>query len=170
MDRREFLAAAAAPLVLGVAPALARPSGGTPLALVTADLEAAIVAVDLATGEIHRRLATPTGPRSIESIGGTAALVAHTETGRLTIVDGRLRVRPIAGDFGAPRYTAVSPGHRLAYVTDSERREVVVVELSGRRVVGRTRVERTRPPPRHRSRRRAGSGSCSGTRRRRSPC
>jgi DNA-binding beta-propeller fold protein YncE len=49
-------------------------------------------------------------------------------------------VSPVAGDFGAPRYTAVSPDRRLAYVTDSERREVVVVELSGRRVVGRTAV------------------------------
>ena len=37
------------------------------------------------------------------------------------MVDSRLRVRPIVGDFGAPRYTAVSPGRRLAYVTDSER-------------------------------------------------
>ena len=72
MDRREFLAAAAAPLVLGVAPAFARPSGGTPLALVTADLESSIVAVDLGSGTVHRRLATPADPRSIESIGASA--------------------------------------------------------------------------------------------------
>ncbi len=58
MDRRDFLAAAAAPLILGAAPALARPAGGTPLALVTADLESSIVAVNLATGRIERRLAT----------------------------------------------------------------------------------------------------------------
>ena len=141
MNRRELLTAAAAPLALALVPsAFARRRGGTALALVTADLEAAIVAVDLSNGEIHRRLKTPAGPRSIESVGERTALVAHTEGGRLTLVDGRLRVRPIVGEFAAPRYTAVSPGRRLAYVTDSERQEVVVVDLAGRRVIGRTAV------------------------------
>jgi DNA-binding beta-propeller fold protein YncE len=140
MDRREFLAGAAAPLVLGVAPAFARPSGGTPLALVTADLESSIVAVDLGSGTVHRRLSTAADPRSIESIGVVGALVAHTAGGRLTLVDSELRVHPITGAFGAPRYSAISPDRRLAYVTDSSRGEIAVVELSGRRVVGRVRV------------------------------
>ncbi len=141
MDRRELLAAAAAPLLLGVVPrAFAQSRGGTPLALVTADLESAIVAVDLSAGTVHRRLATPADPRSIESLGVIGALVAHTAGGRMTLIDSELRVRPVAGDFGAPRYTAVSPDRRLAYVTDSERREVAVVEIGGRRVVGRTAV------------------------------
>ena len=155
MNRRQLVAAAAAPLALAVVPqAFARPRGGTALALVTADLEAAIVAVDLSNGEIHARLRTPAGPRSIESIGERAALVAHTEGGRLSLVDSRLRVRPIVGDFGAPRYSAVSPGRRLAYVTDSERQQVAVVELGGRRVIGRTPVG---GPARHLGIDRAGS-------------
>ena len=140
MDRREFLAAAAAPLILGAAPAFARSRGGTALALVTADLESSIVAVELSTGRIHRRLATPADPRSIESIGGSAALVAHTGSGRMTLVDSTLRVSPVHGPFGAPRYSAVSPDGRFAYVTDSERREVAVVNLGIRRVVRRIPV------------------------------
>lgn len=136
MDRREFLLGAAA---LAVAPTARL--GGTPLALVTADLESSVVAVDLSTGRIVRRLRTPADPRSIESVGAVGALVAHTAGGRMTFVDSDLRVRPIAGAFGAPRYTAVDPEGRLAYVTDSERREVVVVEVSGRRVVGRVSVD-----------------------------
>ena len=140
MDRREFLAAAAAPLILGAAPAFARSAGGTPLALVTADLESSVVAVDVSTGRVHRRLATPADPRSIESIGWVGALVAHTAGGRMTLIDSDLRVRPIAGEFGAPRYTAVSPDRRLAYVTDSARAEIAVVDVGGRRVVGRVRV------------------------------
>ncbi|MEO5576896.1 MAG: hypothetical protein ABIR67_14785 [Gaiellaceae bacterium] len=140
MDRREFLAAAAAPLVLGVAPALARPNGGTPLALVTADLESHVVAISLSTGRIHRRLRTPPDPRSIESIGGRAAIVAHTGSGRMTLVDSELAVRPIHGPFEAPRYSAVSPDGRFAYVTDSERREVAIVNLRIRRVVRRIPV------------------------------
>jgi DNA-binding beta-propeller fold protein YncE len=153
MDRRTFLAAAAAPLVVGPS-ALAAGRGGTPLALVTADLEASVVAVDLSTGTVLRRLATPAGPRSIESIGWVGALVAHTAHGELTLIDSELRVRPIAGELAAPRYTAVSPDRRFAYVTDSERREVAVVEVRGRRVVGRVALG---GPARHLGIDRAGS-------------
>jgi DNA-binding beta-propeller fold protein YncE len=140
MDRREFLAAAAAPLVLGVGPALARPSGGTPLALVTADLESHVVAVDISSGTVLRRLRTPPDPRSIESVGMVGALVAHTAAGRLTLIDSDLRVRPVAGELAEPRYAAISPDRRYAYVTDSGRQEVAVVDVRGRRVVGRVTV------------------------------
>ncbi|MFL6005659.1 MAG: hypothetical protein ACJ744_05385, partial [Gaiellaceae bacterium] len=125
MNRRDFLAAAAAPLVLGLpAPAFGGRAGGTPVALVTADLESNVVAVQLPTGGVVRRLETSPGPRSIESVGGTGALVAHTEHGLLTVVDSRLRVHEVHGALGAPRYTAVSPDRRLAYVSDSERQEI----------------------------------------------
>ena len=155
MDRRGFLAAtAAAPLVVGVAPALARTAGGTPLALVTADLESHVVAVDVSAGRAVRRLRTPADPRSIESIGVVGALVAHTAEGRLTLIDADLRVRPIRGDLAEPRYTAVSPDQRLAYVTDSGRHELAVVDLRGRRIVGRVVV---RGPCRHLGIDRAGS-------------
>src|SRR5687767_7692284 len=140
MDRREFPAAAAAPLILGAAPAFARSTGGTPVALVTADLESSVVAVDISAGRVLRRLATPADPRSIESVGGVGALVAHTAGGRMTLIDSELRVRPIAGELGAPRYTAVSPEGRLAYVTDSAREELAIVDVRGRRVVGWVRV------------------------------
>jgi WD40 repeat protein len=153
MDRRSFLAAAAAPLVVGPS-ALAARGGGTPLALVTADLEASVVAVDLSTGKVLRRLATPAGPRSIESIGWAGALVAHTGRGELTLIDSDLRVHAVTGDLAAPRYTAVSPDRRFAYVTDSERREVAVVEVRGRRVVGRVPLG---GPARHLGIDRAGS-------------
>jgi hypothetical protein len=143
VDRREFLAIAAAPLVLGVAPALARPTGGTPLALVTADLESHVVAVDVSAGSVVRRLRTPPDPRSIESVGVVGALVAHTAEGRLTLIDSDLRVRPVRGDLAEPRYAAVSPDRRFAYVTDSGRQEVAVVDLRGRRVVGRVVVRGT---------------------------
>lgn len=141
MDRREFLAAAATPLVLGVVPpAFAGRSGGLPLALVTADLESSIVAIELPSGRVYRRLQTPSDPRSIESIGGTAAIVAHTGTGRVSLIDPTLAVRSIRGPFGAPRYTAVSDDRRFAYVTDSDRQEVAIVDLRARRVVRRVPV------------------------------
>jgi DNA-binding beta-propeller fold protein YncE len=141
MDRREFLAAAATPVLIGLAPPLARAGGGTPLALVTADLESAIVAIDLSTGRVHRRLATPAGPRSIESTGERTALVAHTESGRLSVVEARtLKVFPVTGRFAEPRYAAIEPSGRLAYVTDSGRHELVVVDLRARRAIARTKL------------------------------
>jgi DNA-binding beta-propeller fold protein YncE len=141
MDRREFLAAAAAAAgaSLAFAPAgLARVRGGTPLALVTADLESAVGAVDLSTGRIVRRLATLPGPRSIESVAGRAAVVAHTGEGALTLLDGvSLEVRRVLRGLGEPRYTAASPDGRHAYVTDSARGELVVLDLRRARVVRR---------------------------------
>jgi DNA-binding beta-propeller fold protein YncE len=141
MDRREFLAAAAAPLVLGVTPtAFARPGGGMPVALVTADLESSVVVVGLGTGRVLRRLATPPGPRAIEGFP-LGALVAHTEHGRVSLIDAStLRVDEIDGTFAAPRYAAVDANGQYAYVTDSERNEVVVVDFLRRRAVGRIPV------------------------------
>jgi DNA-binding beta-propeller fold protein YncE len=138
MNRREFLAtAAAAPFVLRAPAAVA---GGVPLALVTADTEESVVAVHLTSGRVLERLATLPGPRSIERVGRTA-VVAHTGEGALTILDGvSLRVRRVLRGFGQPRYTAASPDGRHAYVTDSSRGELVVVGLERSRVVHRTEV------------------------------
>jgi len=134
-------AAVAAPFALAAAPrALSRSLGGVALALVTADLEAGVVAVELSTGRIHRRIETPPNPSSIETVGQRGALVAHVPGGQLTLVDERLRAHEIAGRLAEPRYAAVSPGRRYAYVTDSGWGEVAVVDLLERAVVRRVAV------------------------------
>jgi hypothetical protein len=145
MDRRRFLAAAAAPLVLGRMPAAWTRSRS--LALVTADLEASVVVVELGAGRVLRRIATPAGPRSIERVGAFGALVAHTASGRISVVDARsLEVDEVDGAFGAPRYTAARADGRLAYVSDSARAEVVVVDVARRRALARLEVD---GPARH---------------------
>jgi DNA-binding beta-propeller fold protein YncE len=151
MNRREFVVAAAA---LAIAPeALARRLGGTPVALVTADLESRIVAVDLSTGRIFRRIPTLPGPRSIEHVAGVA-VVAHTAHGAVTLVDGtRLRVREVLHDFEEPRYTAASRDGRYAFVTDSGSESIAVVDVLRGRVVRRLAVG---GPARHISVDRAG--------------
>ncbi len=144
MNRRELLAAAAAaPFALTVAPkALAHALGGTPVALVTADLEAHVVAYDLAARRVLRRIPTPAGPKSIESVGnGTIALVAHTQEGAISLIDvGTLRVRHVLRGFVEPRYTAAGPDGRFAYVTDAGLGEVVTVDLAAARVVHRLSI------------------------------
>src|SRR6266508_587097 len=138
MDRRAFLAATAAGLV---APkALAARLGGTPVALVTADLEAQVVAYELPSMRRLRVIPTLPLPRAIEQVGNVA-VVAHSELGVVTLVDGpTLRVRKVLRGFGEPRYAAASPDGRYAYLTDSGTGEVVVLDVLAARVVGRVAV------------------------------
>jgi DNA-binding beta-propeller fold protein YncE len=143
MDRREFLlAAAAAPVALAIEPrALAARLGGTPVAFVTADLESHVVVVDLATASVVTRIRTRPGPPSVESMHDWIAVVAHTEHGVVTLLDaGTYGVRAELDGFEAPRYTVVHPRLPLAYVTDSSREEVVVVDAKRALVLRRVRV------------------------------
>jgi hypothetical protein len=135
VNRNEFLLGAAA---LALAPdALARQLGGTPTALVTADLEAHVVALDLTTGRRLREIRTVAGPRSIERVGNDA-VVAHTDEGGLSIVDGAtLRVRRVLGGFREPRYVAAARDGRHAFVTESARGALAVVDVNAGRVVSR---------------------------------
>ena len=137
MRRREFILGAAA---LAFAPrAFAESLGGVgkPTALVTADLESHVVAVELSTGKVLRRIVTAPGPRSIETVGNLA-VVAHTERGLLTVIDGTtLSVRETIDGFAGPRYTAAARDGQHAFVTDSRAGELVVVEPRRGRVVAR---------------------------------
>jgi hypothetical protein len=135
MDRRSFLlAAAAAPFALRE----------LPVVLVTADTEAHIVAVDLLTGLVRKRIATRPGPRSIERVG-SSAVVAHTAVGEISIVRG-LAVRHVLDGFVEPRYTAAARDGRLAFVTDSGNAELVTIDVSRGVVVARLKL---RLWPRH---------------------
>jgi DNA-binding beta-propeller fold protein YncE len=129
VNRREFLAAAAA------APIALRSGTARPLALVTADSEAAVVVVDPFTGRVLRRIETRPDPRSIERVGNTA-VVAHTAIGEVTLLRG-LEVRHVLRGFVEPRYTAGAPDERHAFVTDSGRADVAVVDVLHGRVVAR---------------------------------
>ena len=129
MDRREFIAAAVA------APFAVRAGMRRPLTLVTADTEASVAVVDAFAGRVLRRIATRPDPRSIERVGETA-VVAHTAVGEVSLLEG-LAVRHVIRGFGEPRYAATSPTGRYAYVTDSGRADVAVVDVPRARVVAR---------------------------------
>lgn len=140
MNRRAFLATGLA-VALRPTDALAAPAGGGVVALVTADLESHVVAVDVDSGRVVARVRTAPGPRSIESSPFGSAVVAHTRRGLVSLIDtATLSVRSVLGGFGEPRYTAMHPTERLAYVTDSSRAEVVTVDLVRGGIVHRTRV------------------------------
>jgi hypothetical protein len=139
VDRRRFLlAAAAAPFVAARIPdALA---AAAPLALVTADTEAHVVAVELGMGRIRTRIPTRPGPRSIERVG-RVAVVAHTDIGAVSLLDGgTLTVEHVLDSIDEPRYTAASRDGRHAYVTDSGRIELATVDIARAEVVGRLKL------------------------------
>jgi hypothetical protein len=139
LDRREFIS-----LGLVAAPALAGWSarGATPeLVLATADAEAHIAVVSLATMRVVQRLPTVHDPRSIESGPRGRAVVAHAASGAISLLAGRpLRVRRVLRGFGVPRYTAIRRNGDLAYVSDSGHGEIAVVDLVAGRVLRRVPV------------------------------
>ena len=142
MHRRRFLEIAATGALGALAPALARAGSEgvrSPLILATADDEASVVVLDLATGELRQHIGTSAGPSSIETVGGGAiALVGHADAGIISLIDlASLRVTHELEGFGEPRYAAAGPDGRYAYVTDAERGEVVVLDLARARVIDR---------------------------------
>jgi DNA-binding beta-propeller fold protein YncE len=139
LTRRELLLVAGAPLVLAAArPVLGLAGGLAPMALVTADTRSHVVVVDLVGGRVRRRIPTLPGPRSIERAGARLAVVAHTDEGAISLVDGPgLRVARVLRGMASPRYTAARRDGPLAYVTDSGRGELVTVDVARGRVVGR---------------------------------
>jgi DNA-binding beta-propeller fold protein YncE len=139
VDRRDFVLAAAFAVAVPRR-ALAAASGGTPLVLVTADLESRVVALHAVSGHIVEAIPTLAYPRSIEAVGD-AAVVAHSDIGVVSIVDVlSLRVAHVLRGFAEPRYTAGHPDGRHAYVTDAKRGELVALDLHRGRVVGRVEV------------------------------
>ncbi len=140
MKRREFLAAA---LVVAAEPAraLGAATGGGTVALVTADLESHVAALDVSSGRLVKRIRTAPGPRSVESSPFGTVVVAHIPGGVVTIVDiATLAVRTALRGFAEPRYTAMHPSEPIAYVSDSERGEIVTIDLDRPAVVHRTQV------------------------------
>lgn len=136
MDRRSFLlAAAAAPFALRAT---------APLAYVTADTEAHVAVVDSTHGIVVHRIPTRPDPRSVQRVGDVV-VVTHTAVGAVSILAG-LDVRHVLERFEEPRYTAGSPDGRYAYVTDSGRIDLAVVDLRRDAVVARVKL---RLWPRH---------------------
>ena len=114
--------------------------GGTPTALVTADLESHVVAVDVVAGRVLREIPTLADPRSIEPVGNLA-VVGHTEQGASRSSTARRSSAPRDRRLRASRATRPPLGDdRHALVTDSGRRHA-------RRHRRRRPARRSRPRP-----------------------
>jgi DNA-binding beta-propeller fold protein YncE len=94
--------------------------GGEPVALITAEAQNQLLAVDLASGTVVRRLRMPSDPQNVETTrANDAAAVVSTRAGAVTLLAlPRLRVRRILDCFSSPHIAAFSPDGRFLYVTD----------------------------------------------------
>jgi DNA-binding beta-propeller fold protein YncE len=131
VDRREFVVLAAA-LPFGLRSPL---RAAAPIALVTCDSESRLAVVDLRSYRVVRSIGTLPDPRSIERVGARAVL-CHTAVGAVSIVDSQ-RVRHVLRGFVEPRYAAAHPDGVHAFVTDSGRSGVALVDVVHGRVLGR---------------------------------
>ena len=115
-------------------------SGGTSVALVTAETTNQLVAVSLPEGRILNRLPMPADPENVETSGSTAVVVS-TRGAAVTLVSvRRLRVEKVLRGFGSPHIPLIGADDRFGYVTDDGRGELVVIDLVHRRVTRRVYV------------------------------
>jgi DNA-binding beta-propeller fold protein YncE len=128
----------AAALVLASG-ASARHTGGAVVALVTAEQQNQLIAVELPSGKIRRTALLPAGPENV-AIGLNKAVVASPRAGAVTLLDQRLKVVMVLRSFAAPHIVVVDPLKALAYVTDDPRGELSVIGLGAKRIVARVSV------------------------------
>lgn len=115
--------------------------GGTPIALVTAETENELLAVDLSRGKIVRRLRLPAQPENVDVRPVGTFVVVSTRAGAVTLIDSQtLKVVNVLRGFEAPHIPAISPDGRWAYVSDDAAGTVSVIELARARIVARLAV------------------------------
>ena len=120
--------------VLAVPASHAARLGGEPVALVTAETQNQLVAVDLPSGRILKRLPMPADPQNVET-NATFAVVVSPRAGAVTLVGTRrLRVLKVLRGFSSPHIALIVPEHEIAYVTDDARGQLAVIDLRRRRV------------------------------------
>ena len=100
--------------------------GGTPVALVTAETENALLAVSLPSGHVLRRVAMPADPENVAIVGDRYAVVVSPRAAAVTVVSlPSLRVVRVLRGFVDPHLAAPTADGRGAYVTDDGRGQPV---------------------------------------------
>ncbi len=99
-----------------------------PLALVTAESQNRLLAIDIRTGRVVRSLRMPADPQNVEAYAGEAAVVS-TSSGAVTFIDPRtLRINRVVRGFRSPHIAAFAPGGDYLYVTDDARGQLAVIQ------------------------------------------
>jgi DNA-binding beta-propeller fold protein YncE len=118
----------------------ARQAGGTPVALVTAETEDALLAVSLPDGRVRGRVALPADPENVAATQKVAVAVSSRGRAVTLLAPRTLRVTRTLHGFVDPHLVAIAPGGQWAYVTDDGAGRLDVVSLQQKRVVARLEV------------------------------
>jgi DNA-binding beta-propeller fold protein YncE len=110
-------------------------TGGTPVALVTAERQDKLIAIELSTGKVVRRVSMPDDPQNVDSSWRMTAVVS-TRAGAVTLVDLNGRIRKVFRGLDDPHIVVVNRGKDLAYVTADGSGELIVIDLMARRIIG----------------------------------
>ena len=121
--------------------ASAASSGGNPVALVTAEQQNQLLAVELSSGKVLRRVSLPMDPQNVIGGPGTTTVVVSPAAGAVSLLDWRSlkRIRVFRG-FAAPHIATFHPSGEWAFVTDDSTGQLTTIELTGPRIVSRISV------------------------------
>ena len=106
--------------------------GGSPVALVTAGTQNALLAIALPDGRVLKRLRMPADPESVAVVRNRAVVVSP-QAGAVTVVSTpSLRVVRVLRGFVSPHVVTATADFRGAYVTDEGSGRLHVIRLTGR--------------------------------------
>src|ERR671931_965698 len=107
--------------------------GGSPVALVTAETQNALLAIALPSGKVLKRLPMPADPENVAVVGARYAVVVSPRAGAVTVVSTpSLRIVRVLRGFVSPHIVIATADFRGAYVTDVGSGRLDVIRLSGR--------------------------------------
>jgi DNA-binding beta-propeller fold protein YncE len=137
-------------LVLSGSAAVAKPTGGTPVALVTAETENQLIAVSFPDGRVLRRVPLPGDPQNVAA-NQHVVVVVSPRSGAVSLLGAHsLRVTKVLRGFASPHMATLAPvscpdgrppcRSKWVYVTDDGRGLLDVISLQQKRVVARLEV------------------------------
>jgi len=135
---RWLILAAAAVLAHWSGPAETSPSNiATTQALVTAETENRVIAVDPRTGRVEETVRVASDPEFVAATSSVAVVVSPA-AGAVTLLrcPSLRALRAIRG-FDSPHIAEIAPGGRYAYVTDDASGELTVIRLGDGAIVDR---------------------------------
>jgi DNA-binding beta-propeller fold protein YncE len=108
------------------------------MALVTAEKQDELIAVELPQGRVAGRVRLPADPQNVIADPAAPTVVVSAKGGAVTLLGARsLRVLKIFRGLSNPHLAAYSPDRRYAYVTADGSGELVVIALAKRQIVAR---------------------------------
>jgi DNA-binding beta-propeller fold protein YncE len=131
---------AAATLLAVPIGAAARSESGRPIALVSAETENELIAIDPRSGQVLRRVVLPADPEYVGVTGSTIVAVSGRAGAVSFLSWPSLRGLKILRGFGQSHLVAFAPDGKWAYVTDDQRGQLDVISLTTRRIVSRLAV------------------------------